>query len=97
MGALWEVRQDVRNLRLSPLAGALRPLLPGWAPMLPPTPEPAADATAARQCVFRALAGLLDRLGVGLLVVEDAHWADEVTLEFLLFLAMRHAPGLSRW
>ncbi len=33
----------------------------------------------------------MDRLGVGLLVLEDAHWADEATLEFLLFLSSRPA------
>ncbi|WP_405785242.1 hypothetical protein OG512_48185 [Streptomyces sp. NBC_01378] len=37
----------------------------------------------------RAFAELLDRLGIDVLVVEDVHWADEATLEFLLFLASR--------
>ena len=95
VAALQDLGQEMRKLRLSPLAGALRPLFPGWAAMLPRAPEPLADAAAERQRVFRALAGLLDCLGVRLLVVEDVHWADEATLEFLLFLAMRHAPGLS--
>lgn len=79
----------VAGLGVSALAGALRPLFPEWAEDLPPAPEPLEDAPAARNRVFRALAELLDRLGVGLLVAEDAHWADEVTLEFLLYLASR--------
>jgi predicted ATPase len=94
VAALQDLGQDLPKLRLSPLAGALHPLFPGWAGLLPQAPEPLADAAAERQRVFRALAGLLDCLGTGLLVVEDAQWADEATLEFLLFLAMRHVPGL---
>jgi predicted ATPase len=74
------------GLGLSALAGALRPLFPEWGTGLPPAPEPLADATAARHRVFRALAELVDRLRVTELVVEDAHWADEATLEFLLYL-----------
>jgi hypothetical protein len=36
---------------------------------------------------MRAFAEFLDRLGIRVVVVEDIHWADEATLEFLLFLA----------
>jgi predicted ATPase len=39
--------------------------------------------------VFRALAELLASLEVTVLAVEDVHWADEATLEFLLFLQSR--------
>lgn len=86
---------DVGALRLSPLAGALRPLLPEWADELPPALEPAGDASAARHRLLRALAELFDRLGVRLLVLEDAHWADDTTLEFLLFLSARPASTVS--
>ncbi|MFL6075952.1 MAG: AAA family ATPase [Mycobacteriales bacterium] len=79
----------VAGLELSGLAGALRPLFPEWATDLPPLPEPVDDARAARHRLFRALLELLDRLRVAVLVVEDVHWADEATLEFLLFLASR--------
>jgi DNA-binding CsgD family transcriptional regulator len=94
--ALRQATDDVRGLNLSPLAGALRPVFPEWADELPPSPEPLEDAAAARHRLFRAFAELLDRLRVGLLVVEDVHWADDVTLEFLLFLASRlpKAPSL---
>jgi DNA-binding CsgD family transcriptional regulator len=84
--AVRHAADHVAGLRLSPLAGALRPLFPEWAGELPPAPEPAEDATAVRHRVFRALAELLDGLRVSVLAVEDAHWADEATLEFLLFL-----------
>jgi DNA-binding CsgD family transcriptional regulator/type II secretory pathway predicted ATPase ExeA len=85
--AIRQAAGDVRELALSELAGALRPLFPEWVAALPPAPPPAEDASAARHLVFRALAEILARLGTRLLVVEDVHWADDATLEFLLFLA----------
>ncbi|MEV6106582.1 AAA family ATPase [Streptomyces sp. NPDC051940] len=72
---------------LSPIAGALRPLFPEWAELLPPPlDQQQTTAGATRHRVFRALAELLDRLAVDVLVLEDAHWADPVTLELLLAL-----------
>lgn len=38
--ALRQAASDLAVLQLSPLAGALRPLFPEWAQMLPPSPEP---------------------------------------------------------
>ena len=84
--AIRQTTGSPRQLELSGLAGALRPLFPEWSADLPPAPEPAADATAARHRLFRALDELLASLQVTVLVVEDVHWADEATLEFLLFL-----------
>ncbi|MBY8881069.1 helix-turn-helix transcriptional regulator [Actinacidiphila acidipaludis] len=81
----------VADLSLTGLAGALRPLFPEWADQLPPAPEPLPDAAAARHRLLRALVELIDALGVGLFAVEDAHWADETTLELLLFLCARRA------
>jgi DNA-binding CsgD family transcriptional regulator len=81
---------DVGELGLSALAGTLRPLFPEWTDVLPAAPEPLGDAGAARHRLFRAFAELLGCLGIGILVVEDIHWADEATLEFLLFLASLH-------
>jgi len=91
--ALRQAAPDVRGLRLSALAGALRPMFPEWAADLPPALEPAEDASAARHRLFAALAELLDAQQAGLLVVEDTHWADEATMEFLLFLATREAAA----
>lgn len=84
--AVREVTDRVTGLPLTDLAGALRPLFPEWASDLPPLPESAEDGRAARHRLFRALHELLGALGAGVLVVEDAHWADEATAEFLLFL-----------
>ncbi|MGI5518357.1 ATP-binding protein [Streptomyces sp. CA-106131] len=86
---------EVGELGLSALAGTLRPLFPEWADGLPAAPEPLADAGAARHRLIRAFAELLDRLGIDVLVVEDVHWADEATLELLLFLASRQPLPLS--
>lgn len=88
-------RPDVAGLGLSPLAGSLRPLLPEWVSTLPPAPEPLDDPGAVRHRLIRALAELLERLGVTVLVVEDVHWADEATMDFLLFLASQRPQRIS--
>jgi DNA-binding CsgD family transcriptional regulator len=93
--AARQARADVSGLGLTALAGTLRPLFPEWADGLPSAPEPLADAGAARHRLIRALAELLDRLGIEVLIVEDVHWADEATMEFLLFLASRQPQGIS--
>lgn len=93
--AVRQDRADVRGLGLSALAGTLRPLFPEWADGLPPAPERLADSGAARHRLIRALAELLDRLGIEMLVVEDVHWADEASMEFLLFLASRRPLRIS--
>jgi len=89
--AVRQARTGVAGLGLSALAGALRPLFPEWADALPPAPDPLDDAGAARHRLFRALQELLAACGTTVLVVEDAHWADAATLDFLLFLAVRPA------
>ena len=99
LGALVDaIRQSgdpIAGLGLSPLAGALRPLFPEWTADLPAAPEPAEDATAVRHRLFGALCELLDAMGVTVLAVEDAHCADEATLEFLLFLCARRTRRIS--
>ena len=94
--ALRQAAPDgVRTLTLTGLAGALRPLFPEWSADLPPAPEPTGDATATRHRLFSAISELLGALDVRLLVLEDAHWADEATLEFLLFLTSRRPRRIS--
>ena len=58
----------------APLAEALRPL-----------GESVPDAASQAQ-VFEALLALFDRLGPVALVIEDLHWADPSTRDFLVFL-----------
>ncbi|MFG2375286.1 helix-turn-helix transcriptional regulator [Streptomyces sp. NPDC048504] len=93
--AARDARPDVAELALTPLAGVLRPLFPEWTQDLPPAPETLSDAGAARHRLFRALAELLEAMDVGVLVLEDVHWADEATLDFLLFLASRRSRRMS--
>lgn len=93
--ALRQATDRVTRLPLSPLAGALRPLFPEWADDLPAAPEMAEDATTARHRLFRALAELFRCLRVDILAVEDAQWADEASVEFLLFLAADHRSRVS--
>ncbi|PZF80585.1 LuxR family transcriptional regulator [Jiangella anatolica] len=89
-------RLPVDGLALSPLAGALRPLFPEWADHLPPALEPLEDPSSTRHRLFRALAELVERSGIEVLVLEDAHWADAATLEFLPLLvgAAKHDLSL---
>src|SRR5205823_8491608 len=61
-------------------------VLPELAAVLPPAPEPLGDPRAERHRLFRALRELLSSPGRSVLVLEDLHWADEQTLEFLRFL-----------
>lgn len=99
LGAVVDAVRDgvgsVSELRLSGLGGALRPLFPEWAADLPPAPEPLEDATAARHRLFHAFVEVFSRLDVAVLALEDVHWADEATLEFLLFLVSRRPQPVS--
>ncbi|SFH04288.1 AAA ATPase domain-containing protein [Actinopolymorpha cephalotaxi] len=71
-------------LALSPLGGALRPVFPELADRLPPAVDVLTDPIATRHRLFRAFAELLECLRVDVLVVEDVHWADTATWEWLL-------------
>jgi len=80
---------------LSPVAGALRPLLPELADVLPPAPEPLPDPGAGRHRVFRAFRELLTACGPTLLLIDDLHRADAGTGDLLRFLAVEWPPELS--
>lgn len=84
--ALRVVAQQPPVRPLSPLVGALRPLLPEIEALLPPQPGPLYDRRAERHRIFRALRELLASLGPTVCVFEDLHWAEDDTLEFLRFL-----------
>jgi DNA-binding CsgD family transcriptional regulator len=81
---LRRLRQHINDVPLSPLGGALRPLFPEWGAELPPELTPLGDPLATRHRVFSALNELVSRIGIDVLVVEDVHWADTATLEWLL-------------
>jgi DNA-binding CsgD family transcriptional regulator len=93
--AVRGVGDAVARARLSPVAGALRGLLPELADVLPPAPEPVEDRAAQRHRVFRGLVELIGALGPAVLVLDDLHWADEQTIDFIGYLVAAAAPGLS--
>lgn len=94
VAAIRQGCSGIAGCKLDGLAGALRPLFPEWEDELPPSPEPLHDTSANRQRLFAALTNLLVQLRVSILVLEDAHWADETSLEFLLQLTSRQPMGL---
>lgn len=80
---------------LSPVTGALRPLLPELAARLPPALEPLRSRQLGRHRVFRGIRELLASLGPVVLVLEDLHWIDHGTHELLRFLTDRPPEQLS--
>jgi DNA-binding CsgD family transcriptional regulator len=87
--------RDIDTEQLSPVAGALRPLLPELVDVLPPVPEPLDDRVAERHRVYRGLADVLATLQPAVLVLEDVHWADLQTVEFVRYLLADPLPGLA--
>ncbi|RJL32890.1 LuxR family transcriptional regulator [Bailinhaonella thermotolerans] len=94
LDALRAAGGHLRAVPLSPVAGALRPLMPELADLLPPAPDRLDDKIAERHRVFRGLACLIGSLGPAVLVLEDMHWADEQSVEFLGYLLSDPPPGL---
>ncbi|NRQ39509.1 AAA family ATPase [Nonomuraea sp. NN258] len=87
-GPIVEALRDACPPReLNPVTGALRPLLPEYAHLLPPAPPPLSDAHVERHRLFRGVLSLLEALCPVTLVVEDVHWVDPDTRELLSFLA----------
>ena len=93
--AIRQAATGVGDLRLSGLAGALRPLLPEWSASLPPAPSrPWMRQRPGTGC-FAHCKELLDALRIGTVVLEDAQWADDATAEFVLFLGTQRPPRVS--
>lgn len=84
--ALAGEEKRLRGRQLSGVAGAVRPLLPELAPSLPPEPAPLDDRVAERHRLFRGLTEVLSALSPAILVLEDLHWADGQTSDFLAYL-----------
>ncbi|MFK4087989.1 ATP-binding protein [Kribbella sp. NPDC020789] len=78
-----------------PLLGALVPLLPELIPWLPAPLPPLEDMRMNWHRRYRALANLLAAACPAVLVIEDVHWADSVTIDFLRFLLRDPPAGLS--
>ena len=93
--ALRRHADRIETVRLSPVVGCLGALVPEIADRLPAPPEPLTDQHEARHRIFRAVTELLGHLAPGVLVLEDLHWADRVTFDFLAYLAAHQPPDLS--
>ncbi|MET8764045.1 AAA family ATPase [Lentzea sp. NPDC004782] len=85
--ALGKVGPWLQGADLPPTAGALAPLLPDLAALLPPVPSKPDDPGAARHQLIRAVRAVLAATGRTVVVVEDLHWVDDATRELLLLLA----------
>ena len=85
----------IGGLALSPVTGALRPLLPECVPWLPEAPEPLDDPVGERHRVFRSLVEVLTAVGPALLVLDDLQWADEQTVDFVAYLLAHPPPELA--
>ncbi|MGH2711528.1 MAG: ATP-binding protein [Actinomycetota bacterium] len=98
LGAVLEAARQlgdqIRVEDLDPVAGAVAPHLPEIAARLPGLPEPLGDPGAERHRLFRGLAEVFRAAGRLTLVLEDLHWADPATLEFVQFLLQRMPPVL---
>ncbi|NOL40586.1 AAA family ATPase [Kribbella sandramycini] len=96
-GAVIEALRGLVGTRLqtvSPVAGALRPLLPELT-QLPEQPAPIGDPHAERHRTLRAAREVLAAIGPAVLVVEDLQWADDGTRQLLRFLMTDPPPNLS--
>jgi DNA-binding NarL/FixJ family response regulator len=90
--------EDLAGLALDPVTGALRPLVPELTPWLPAAPEPLDDRQAERHRVFRGLLELLTALSAAqpvVVVLEDVHWADVRTREFIAYWLSGLAPAVA--
>ena len=99
LGPVVDALRDLGSLperrTLSPLTGVLRSLLPEMRDRLPPIPPELVEQRPDRPLLFRAAAEILAKLGPSLLVLEDLHWSDDATVDFLRFLSSRLPPTLS--
>ncbi|WP_211231804.1 ATP-binding protein [Amycolatopsis balhimycina] len=85
--ALRKVGPWLPGAELPPTAGALAPLLPDLAGLLPPAPPTPDDPGVARHQLIQAVRSVLASLGRVIVVVEDLHWVDDATRELLVMLA----------
>jgi hypothetical protein len=93
--ALRGLDEELAPGGLSPVAGALRPLLPEVAHLLPPAPDPLDDPVAERHRVFRALVEVLRALRSAVMIIENLQWADSQTVDFVEYLTTDLPPLLA--
>jgi DNA-binding CsgD family transcriptional regulator len=91
---LRHLEPRLRGARLSPLAGALRPLCPEFSDWLPEQVD-TGDAATNRHQLFRAVREALAASGPLTLVLDDVQWLDVRTAEFLDFLLANPLPTVA--
>lgn len=81
---------------LKPSAHALLRIFPELSLYLPDTaPLPMLEPEGEKRRIFQTLAGFLIRIGNGsplLILIEDLHWCDDLSLEFLSHLTRHNLP-----
>jgi DNA-binding CsgD family transcriptional regulator len=92
--AIRGMGEHLATATYSPVVGALRPLLPELSHLLPPQPLPLEDRAAERHRLFRGMVEVLASLDPAVLVLEDVHWADPQTPEFIRYLLAEPPPSL---
>ncbi|GIG63011.1 LuxR family transcriptional regulator [Longispora fulva] len=93
--ALGTMRAPLDPTRLSPVAGALHPLLPELSGILPPALPPSGDPATDRHRVMRAVAEVLGALAPVVLVLEDLHWVDAHSYDLLRYLTRTPVAGVT--
>lgn len=93
--AVRGLNQQLPGAALSPVTGALCSLLPELRDWLPDPPERLDSPVAERHRLFRGLVELLAAACPATLVLEDVHWADPQTVDFLRYLLVDPPVGLS--
>lgn len=86
---------DLPDMTLSPVTSVLRPLIPELDDLLPREAPRLSDPRAERHLVFRALRELLTGLGPCACFLDDLHWADESSGDFIRFLAAKMPEQLT--
>lgn len=71
---------------LGPVAGALVPMIPELGPLVARALSPLDDPRSDRYRAFRAIREVLVAVGPAICVLEDLHWRDEGTAEFLDYI-----------
>lgn len=75
--------------RLKPFASELVKLVPELSGLLPDiSPSPSLEASQEKKRYFQTLDELFTKQAAGLLmIIEDIHWCDDISLEFLIYFA----------
>lgn len=89
------LRTAVDFAALPPPSRLLQQLFPELVARISPSPTPVAATNPGRHQLYREIVDAFSHLGPTVCVLEDLHWADAATIEFVEFLAL-HQPATTR-